>query len=124
MKKILIKLIACFLVSIFLFSCNKDDAIDCEIDNDFSSLEWLCEKATNLKNNSDLHSASIAFYTLEQDTLFATHLNWTGVNDLPSSRIYTLEGEQLYVCGGNQPTNPCAEFHANAIRVRTIWEKQ
>ncbi len=127
MKSLILK-----ISSIILFfnlmgtGCEKkeeDSVTVCGIENPLSNLDWLKNIKSQLKTDSDVTSAAIILYRLNNVDYILIHGTYHSVHDYPDSIIYDCKGNEKYVCGGNQQVDNCSTFLSNAQKIKTLWEK-
>lgn len=98
-------------------------SIACGVEDPIRNLPWLSELKNNINSNPTISSAEVLLYSQNGLNFFYISQSIDGAFDLPSGFIYNCEGEILYTCGGNQPTDTCNDFFANAIFIKSLWRK-
>ena len=96
----------------------------CGIENPFVNLDWLKQMKKQIENNSEVTSAKIVLYRLNNIDYVYVHEQYQSTYDVPSS-VFDCEGTEKYVCGGNQAPglDSCSAFFNNAQKIETLWEK-
>jgi len=106
---------------------NKEQNIDCGAEDPIKNLPWLAALKNNLNSNTSISVAEVVLYVQKngQDNIYFFYVSKSiqDAFDLPAGIIYNCKGEILYSCGGNQPTDPCQDFFASAIFVKSLWKK-
>lgn len=124
-KKFLI--LVTYLIPLLLISsgCEKQEELfnACGVENTISDIDWLADIKSNYESNDDVSNSKIVLYQWNNESYFYVQKTISSTNDLPN-QIYNCSGEAILKCGGNQPVNNCSTFFDEAIKIKTIWEKQ
>ena len=126
MKTTIFKISIVFLLVILMEAgCEKEDTslIVCGVENPLTNLQWLGDLKVGLDGDSDVNSAEIILYQLDNVDYIYVHKVIGSSNDIPNT-IFDCEGNEKFQCGGNQSANDCSTFFSEAQRITTIWEKQ
>jgi len=116
------------IVSIIILSLgggceDKEINIACGVEDPIRNLPWLAELKYDLNSNETISIAEVELYVQNNMHFFYISQSIQDAYDLPAGFIYNCEGEILYSCGGNQPSDPCQNFFASAIFVKSLWKK-
>jgi len=95
----------------------------CGVEDPIRNLPWLSDLKNNINSNSTISTAEVSLYIQNNVNFFYISQSIESAYDLPSGFIYNCEGEILYTCGGNQPTDTCHDFFTSAILVKSLWRK-
>ncbi|MCK3685844.1 hypothetical protein [Maribellus sp. YY47] len=134
MKSKKLRLLATFLLLLPLFVVLLETGCDekeentipvCGIENPFVNLDWLKSKKNALQTNSEITSAIIDLYRLDDADYIVTTIKLSSVYDYPGTSILNCDGTKKYTCGGNQAPglDSCSTFFNNAQKIETLWEK-
>lgn len=111
-------------IALIVSGCEKENpAIVCGEEDPLNKIEWLNSMKNLLMSDSDVTSATITLYRLNDTDYILVHKTISSLHDYPDSIIYDCEGNEEYTCGGNQQVDNCSTFFANAQKIKTLWEK-
>lgn len=117
-----IRVIFLFFVLLTGIGCEKEDSSTvCGVENPFVNVAWLKELKEQIENNSEVSSAKIVLYRLDNTDYVYVHEIYQSKYDAPNP-IFDCNGVEQYVCGGNQSPglDSCSTFFNKAQRIETL----
>lgn len=103
--------------------CEQDTSLQraCGVENPIENLPWLKNTIDSFNTSQIIELTSVDLYEYESKEIIQLTWKLKDIYDIPTGSIYNCNGEQLYLCGGNQPIDSCVYVISNSKFIGCLW---